>query len=140
MPDFFSGIHAPREAQEVRGALLHHFRAQLDLEGGPAAIGGLHFGVHLQGGVVPVLEHDGIERLRMRAQVPHDERLEEEAEEAQVLEEARRPGLERWCGAQGGWSSTIMRRSRVARCSRAVSSLSAQSAPPASAARVAVEA
>ena len=72
------------QAAQVGRAFLHPALAQLDLKGGPAAVGGLDDGVHFQPVLLAVMEHLGIGGLGVNAQVADDHGFEQETEVVEI--------------------------------------------------------
>lgn len=75
------------ELQQRLRPLVDRRWPELDLERGPSPIGELDDCVDFESLVVSVVQHRSAQRLAEHTQVTDDERLEEEPEEVEVLEE-----------------------------------------------------
>src|SRR5665213_293359 len=81
-------VDLPNELVEARRALVQESRSKLNLESCPTAVCRLDDRIDLEAVAVAVLENMAVDCLRVDTQIAHDERLEQEAEQVQVLQEA----------------------------------------------------
>jgi hypothetical protein len=82
-----AGIDLLAKAQQAGGGGLHLARSELDLDRAPAAIAQLHDRVHLNAVVVAVVEHLALQRLGKHPQVANHQRLEQQPQPLQILEQ-----------------------------------------------------
>ena len=81
--------------RRLLGAFVYAALAELDLERGPAAVGGLDDRVDLKSALFAVMEHLCIVGFGVDPEIADDEGLEEEAQKAQIVNQALRRGTKR---------------------------------------------
>ena len=83
-----AAIDLPLKAQQGCGRRIHLSRSQFDLNRPPTAVAQLHHRIHLDSVVVAVMEHLAIQGLGKYPQVANHQRLEQQPQQLQIVQES----------------------------------------------------
>jgi hypothetical protein len=85
------GVDMVGDSQQAPGCLVDLRLSELNFDRCPAAVPQLEDGIGFDALRLPIVENGGTDRLAIHAEIPDDERLEEQSERCGIAEKAIDP-------------------------------------------------